>query len=773
MDAEIGVRDLADTFRYNMLPEIVHALGMIKGRLSDEVEEFEDLPDYEKLALLSKAQAELNYAVHWSYLQAKVTMTDSLTASMKWCRYDDEFRQKNGFRLPADPYWLAPPQGSIIPLWHRGGAPNYQPRPMICKHLQDPVKAWGREKHRWYPGPELMEDPLRTQVLEGDLAQTSTKQSNILIGETVRKSYVENPLPLHTAIKELICPPERPGKSIAIYFCSAGTVAERLANKLHKWIQRLIRNTSAISLKPRVEPLNSLKDLSFTVNRIILLVVSSTGKGDVPANGSGFVELGQSLLMSPANVKRDFRFAIFGNGDSRYSNTFNGAAVKIDTIMRQLGGAALVGGFCCGDTAVDPVPLGALKTWFAKLEPNVTEEAAQWMQKPPTIVTTKNGSNTAVTVSVTLIKEDVQRYDYCQQSLLSTLKDGSVISISPEMRGENPGSLLLTLSVRNESIKEMSCIQVLPINASSKVQRALAALNVDGSAIVDLQFPAENPNYTTFLTEFIDLELPFTNLYWLDLLPSTTHHAPTKSSLTNLPVLSVLETLRPHTTLTPPTIHHPLLLALPLLRTRTYSLASSPLYLSRHPPTPTTTIQILLKPLPTGRFSTVYLTTRPHPSPLKYRLLSSLTAPHLLTPTPTPTILIATGAGFGPVRAFLQHRIALAIAAGRTVAPLRHSVSVFVGVKEADVGVVSGVICEALALDLVDVVGVVVSCGGRRRVGDEVLRCGKLVRGKIDRGGVVFVCANEGAARGVRGAVEKVIGVGVEGMGERYLEEVF
>ena len=28
-------------------------------------------------------------------------MTDSLTASMKWCRYDDDFKEKNGFRLPA------------------------------------------------------------------------------------------------------------------------------------------------------------------------------------------------------------------------------------------------------------------------------------------------------------------------------------------------------------------------------------------------------------------------------------------------------------------------------------------------------------------------------------------------------------------------------------------------------------------------------------------------------------------------------------------------
>ena len=28
-------------------------------------------------------------------------MTDSLTASMKWCRYDDDFKERNGYRLPA------------------------------------------------------------------------------------------------------------------------------------------------------------------------------------------------------------------------------------------------------------------------------------------------------------------------------------------------------------------------------------------------------------------------------------------------------------------------------------------------------------------------------------------------------------------------------------------------------------------------------------------------------------------------------------------------
>ena len=149
MDAEIGVRDLADTSRYHVLPDIVQAIGLANGKLQDGADSIEDLPEYEQLAMLSQAQSELNYAVQWSFNQAGITMTDSLTASKNRCKFDDEFKEKHGYKVPADPYWLAPPQGSIIPVWHRGGAPNYQPKPMISKHVQDPVKAWRRERHIW------------------------------------------------------------------------------------------------------------------------------------------------------------------------------------------------------------------------------------------------------------------------------------------------------------------------------------------------------------------------------------------------------------------------------------------------------------------------------------------------------------------------------------------------------------------------------------------------------------------------------------------------
>lgn len=52
MDAEIGVRDLADSFRYNVLPEIIDTLSLTRDKLHGDIEAFEDLPEYEKLSML-------------------------------------------------------------------------------------------------------------------------------------------------------------------------------------------------------------------------------------------------------------------------------------------------------------------------------------------------------------------------------------------------------------------------------------------------------------------------------------------------------------------------------------------------------------------------------------------------------------------------------------------------------------------------------------------------------------------------------------------------
>ena len=792
MDAEIGVRDLADTFRYNALPDIVDALGMTKGRLNDDIEEFEDLPEYERLAMLSKAQAELNYAVHWSFLQAKVTMTDSLTASMKWCRYDDDFRNKNGFRLPADPYWLAPPQGSIIPLWHRGGAPNYQPKPMISKHVQDPVKAWRREQRRGYPAPPLSAIPDPKPESRSALTQMPQKvmpiSSNLTRFNrnlTRFELYSESPLSLRTTTKEMMCPQETPRDSIAIFYCSAGTVAEKLATKLHRWCKRLVRSSPAISLSPCIKPLNKLKISDLAANSTNLLVVSSTGQGEVPRNGSVFVELCQGLLLKYSlNCRRDFKFSVFGNGDSRYSATFNGAAMKVSGLMRQLGGVPLAGGICNSDTAIQPLPLGALKAWFTKLEVSLTEKGLQWIQEPAAIAITKNKYTSAVTVSVIPIDEDVQQYDDHQQQLLSTLKDAMLVSKSIEVDTGNCRSLLLGLNIGNESFEEMSCIQLLPINSTSKVQRALSALGVQEDDALDLPLDGDSPSYSKFLTEFIDLELPFVKLDWLNSIHSAANHGLTNDFLNKHSVLEVLERLHDQTLLQPSytsALRRAICLDMPLLRTRTYSLASSQTYTSRLAKSTTDTtnitrqISIMAKIIPGGRFSSTFLADSPLPSPLKYRIVDSICGPQLRENHLAPCIIVATGAGFGPVRAFLQWRIAAAVAAGQTLPPLRRGVSLFLGLKECDLDLTVDVLNEALALDLVDMLDVIVSNPQKHRVYDALPRCQRMIREKlVKRKGLIFVCSNKAAAEGTKAAFERVLGAHeMRELRQRYVEEVF
>ena len=63
MDAEIGVRNLADSFRYNVLPDIVAALGLADGKIGVIAESFEDLPEYERLSMLVSSQAR-NFPCH-------------------------------------------------------------------------------------------------------------------------------------------------------------------------------------------------------------------------------------------------------------------------------------------------------------------------------------------------------------------------------------------------------------------------------------------------------------------------------------------------------------------------------------------------------------------------------------------------------------------------------------------------------------------------------------------------------------------------------------
>ncbi|GHP15262.1 nitric oxide synthase-like protein [Collybia sordida] len=149
LDTEIGIHSLANPYRYHVLPEIVNVL-YLDNPSSEPANDFKALPKHEQLAMLSRAQTELNYAIYHSFFQDGITISDTLSSSKKWASYNDDFEKKNGYRLSSDTYWLTPSEGPMIPVWQRGSTPtlNHPPKPMICRQAQDPVTVWKNRKSK-------------------------------------------------------------------------------------------------------------------------------------------------------------------------------------------------------------------------------------------------------------------------------------------------------------------------------------------------------------------------------------------------------------------------------------------------------------------------------------------------------------------------------------------------------------------------------------------------------------------------------------------------
>ena len=331
MDAEVGSRDLGDAWRYNVFPAVVRAL-----KLSDDPSvDFEDLEGYKQLAALvcrslvwrlsnaltqtqSHAQAELNYAVFHSYSRQRITMSDSLTSSFQYQQFNDVYKSEKGFSLPADFGWLVPPQGSIIPLWHKGALPNYQPKPMICKHVQDPIKAWRREH------PE--------------------------------SSGISNHRP--ASPQDLIR--EDAQSRIHIFYCSAGASAAKMARKLRDRIQQMVVTHGRKFAVQKEKILNDL-DLDGIESRdIVLVVASSTGDGEVPLNGKHFLRRQRSSRRDRISA----RFSCFGHGDTSYADTYNGAAKSIDQVLLDYGCQSLLGAVFPGDSSRGNPDWSSFNEWL-------------------------------------------------------------------------------------------------------------------------------------------------------------------------------------------------------------------------------------------------------------------------------------------------------------------------------------------------------------------------------------------------------------------------
>jgi len=105
LGTEIGARNLADTNRYDLLPEIARRMGLDTSS--------------DRTMWKDRALVELNVAVLHSFDRAGVTLADHHTESERFLTHLAR-EEAAGRTCPADWSWIVPPvSGGVTPVFHR------------------------------------------------------------------------------------------------------------------------------------------------------------------------------------------------------------------------------------------------------------------------------------------------------------------------------------------------------------------------------------------------------------------------------------------------------------------------------------------------------------------------------------------------------------------------------------------------------------------------------------------------------------------------------
>ncbi|KAL9630487.1 MAG: hypothetical protein Q9204_004698, partial [Flavoplaca sp. TL-2023a] len=603
MDSEIGVRNLADTFRYNALPGIVRALGLSPEPGTD----LEDLPEYMHMVALSRAQAELNFAVYYSYLHDHVTMVDTLSSSIEYMNFDQDRAAEVGFRLPADPYWLAPPQGSLVPLWHEGGAPNYQPKPMICRHVQDPIKAWHRET------------PAHKRSSQKGLIKTLAEAN-------------EN----------------RP--RIRIFSCSAGVNAGKMAHRLHDKLERLVHEVDDPYEIEHEKALNQLNLVEAGPEDIILIIASTTGRGGIPGNAQKFVHRYESAapLMSPP------RFSCFANGDSTYGDSYNAAGLAIQQLMTKMGCRPLLGHCFAGDTAHHNPDWESFTHWLENIDHLILGN--HYKIDLPTSLTEMQEKTTTLTEMPTATLTRVQRLH--PQGVLQITLD-----IGDKQYKEMDHIKILAPNPDHEVEIALTALELSP-NQALDWHHQPAKVFLGRYADLDHSFKRLDwyPNFTSLPSERQSL---LKTAKAITILASEMENIPIDAALVESICKDMASIVpRLYSIASCPAASNTNLISSIAEEEEEEEEKEKEAEENGGLPTDTKEtntsnfVDIIVKVNPSGRFSSTFLLSASLGAQMRFSLTSPDTWSQIQNQKPTaPFIAICTGSGIGPVRALLQRRI--------------------------------------------------------------------------------------------------------------------
>ena len=526
---------------------------------------------------------------------------------------------------------------------------------------------------------------------------------------------------------------EGPSNTVRICYCSKGTTARNLADKLH----RNLNKRCAKEFRVTYSSLNALDLHRVDPSDVILVVASTTGSGAFPSNGEEFAK---SMAHMRRTLNTDFsqlRVSVFGVGDSAYPN-FNAAAIDLHNFFSGLGVLPIAGGLVKADVASEALPLRLFNRWFEAVESSLTGGVGE-------------------------LRENPEEEFMAQAAMLSQFDSAILVSKSSPASGEDEGLVVMTLE--GVEYGEMKHLRLLPTNSLSQVTRAMAALGIEDAKML-VPFSDQKLRqwtYQDFLSYFVDLEDGFKTQSWTTQL--------SKQKETVIQTLERLAAVENPQQLSE-ALRLSICLDLPLLRPRAFSVASSSRYVGEK------TVELLVKPHRHGRFSGIYLATLQPGAQVKYSLVP--TAPAAGLPAvQKPLIAITSGSGFAPVRSLLQHRIHMAQtsqAQSSKAHPFENSpISLFAGFRLLDGDLIRSTTSLAEKHRVLDISCLVPSNKEKKRVQDFLWHRRDEIRTKlVDGEGYVYVCGSAIMTEGVLAKLSEIVGGDPkQRLGDRYVEEVF
>ena len=223
---------------------------------------------------------ELNIAILYSFQKAKVTMVDHQTASRQFLTHDLR-EKKAGRECPGDWGWVVPATGgSACPVWH------HQMRDFYLE------PAYHHAADRWD-----VEDGIDLEKLTAVADEDGDKRDSR--SETLRD------------------------RILILYASETGT-AEGFARKAARQLQ---------PFRPKVMALDEYAVDALTSEKLLLIITSTFGNGEMPSNGKRFL---QWVKQQPAGSLDGLNYSVMGLGSTVYEK-FCAAGIAVDKALAKAG----------------------------------------------------------------------------------------------------------------------------------------------------------------------------------------------------------------------------------------------------------------------------------------------------------------------------------------------------------------------------------------------------------------------------------------------------